>query len=155
MFFIPTYDEAVAICRKNPVFYETRHQVNGYTVSVFNYRLATFNDFSSCNAFEMRGLTFVFNHDGTLYKRFPGLHKFFNVNETETTQLKTLENYKVIDVSDKLDGSMITFIELPNGDIVPKTKNSFYHQMDINWCRSCFINCWYCYLGNLPLETLI
>lgn len=125
MYFIPTYEEAVAICQRNPVFYETKHKVSGYDVSVFNYRLATYDDFRAENAFEMRGLTFVFNTDGTLYKRFLGLHKFFNVNETEITQAHEIKNYEVVNVSNKLDGSMITFIELPNGEIVPKTKNSF------------------------------
>ena len=125
MRFIPSYDEAVAICQRNPAFYETKHKVNGYDVSVFNYRLATYDDFRSENAFEMRGLTFVFNSDGTLYKRFLGLHKFFNVNETEITQAHDIKDYEVINVSEKLDGSLITFIELPNGEIVPKTKNAF------------------------------
>lgn len=125
MRFIPTYEEAVAICQRNPVFYETKHKVKGYDVSVFNYRLATFLDFKSENAFEMRGLTFVFNSDGTLYKRFLGLHKFFNINETEITQAHDIKNYEVVNVSDKLDGSLISFIELPNGEIVPKTKNAF------------------------------
>ena len=125
MFYVPSYDEAVAICQRNPVFYETKHKVHGHDVSVFNYRLATFNDFKLENAFEMRGLTFVFNHDGTLYKRFLGLHKFFNVNETEITQAHDIKDYEVINVSEKLDGSLITFIELPNGEIVPKTKNAF------------------------------
>ena len=125
MRFIPSYDEAVAICQRNPVFYETKHKVNGYDVSVFNYRLATYDDFRSENAFEMRGLTFVFNSDGTLYKRYLGLHKFFNVNETEITQAHNIKNYEVINVSNKLDGSMITFIELPDKEIVAKTKNAF------------------------------
>ena len=125
MRFIPSYEQAVAICQKNPVFYETKHRVNGYTVSVFNYRLATFDDFRKTNGFEMRGLTFVFNTDGTVYKRFLGLEKFFNINETEITQYHTIKDYKVLDVSDKLDGTLITFIELPNGDIVAKTKNNF------------------------------
>ena len=125
MRFIPSYDEAVAICQRNPVFYETKHKVNGYGVSVSNYRLATYDDFRSENAFEMRGLTFVFNSDGTLYKRFLGLHKFFNVNETEITQAHDIKDYEVINVSNKLDGSMITFIELPDGEIVAKTKNAF------------------------------
>ncbi len=125
MYFIPTYEEAVAICQRNPVFYETKHKVSGYDVSVFNYRLATYGDFKSENAFEMRGLTFVFNTDGSLYKRFLGLHKFFNVNETEITQAHEIKNYEVVNVSNKLDGSMITFIELPNKEIVAKTKNAF------------------------------
>ena len=125
MRFIPSYDEAVAICQRNPVFYETKHKVNGYDVSVFNYRLATYDDFRTENTFEMRGLTFVFNTDGTLYKRFLGLHKFFNVNETEITQAHDIKDYEVINVSNKLDGSMITFIELPDGEIVAKTKNAF------------------------------
>lgn len=125
MRFIPSYDEAVAICQKNPVFYETKHKVNGYDISVFNYRLAMFDDFKKDNAFEMRGLTFVFNQDGTVYKRFLGLHKFFNVNETEITQAHDIKDYEVVNVSNKLDGSMVTFIELPDGEIVAKTKNSF------------------------------
>lgn len=125
MFFIPSYNEAVAICQRNPVFYETKHKVNGYDVSVFNYRLVTYDDFRSENAFEMRGLTFVFNTDGTVYKRFLGLHKFFNVNETEITQAHDIKDYEVINVSNKLDGSLISFIELPNGEIVAKTKNAF------------------------------
>ena len=107
VFKIPTYEEALAICQRNPVFYETKHKVMGYDVSVFNYRLATFDDFRKDDAFEMRGLTFVFNSDGTLYKRFLGLHKFFNVNETEITQAHLIKDYEVINVSDKLDGSMI------------------------------------------------
>ena len=125
MRFIPSYEQALAICQKNPVFYETKHRVNGYTVSVFNYRLATYDDFKKYDAFEMRGLTFVFNTDGTLYKRFLGLHKFFNINETEITQYHRIKNYEVLDASDKLDGTLITFIELPNGEIVAKTKNNF------------------------------
>ena len=125
MRFIPSYEQALAICQRNPVFYETKHKVNGYDVSVFNYRLATYDDFRSEDAFEMRGLTFVFNTDGTLYKRFLGLHKFFNVNETEITQAHDIKDYEVINVSNKLDGSLITFIELPNGEIVAKTKNAF------------------------------
>ena len=125
MRFIPSYDEAVAICQRNPVFYETKHKVNGYDVSVFNYRLATYDDFRSENAFEMRGLTFVFNTDGTLYKRFLGLEKFFNVNETEMTQYHSVKDYEIIEITDKLDGSLITFIELPDGKVVAKTKNNF------------------------------
>lgn len=125
MFYLPSYDEAVAICQRNPVFYEMKHKVKGYDVSVFNYRLATYDDFRTENGFEMRGLTFVFNTDGTLYKRFLGLHKFFNVNETEITQAHDIKDYEVINVSNKLDGSLVSFIELPDGEIVAKTKNSF------------------------------
>ena len=125
MFYLPSYDEAVAMCQRNPVFYEMKHKVHGYDVSVFNYRLATYDDFRTENAFEMRGLTFVFNTDGTPYKRFLGLHKFFNVNETEITQAHDIKGYEVINVSNKLDGSLISFIELPDGEIVAKTKNSF------------------------------
>lgn len=125
MRFIPSYEEALAICQRNPVFYETKHQVGGYAVSVFNYRLATYDDFRSENAFEMRGLTFVFNHDGTIYKRFLGLEKFFNINETEITQHHVVKDYEILNVTDKLDGTLITFIELPDGRIVAKTKNNF------------------------------
>lgn len=125
MRFIPSYDEAVAICQRNPVFYETKLRVNGYDVSIFNYRLATFDDFKKENGYDMRGLTFIFNADGTVYKRFLGLEKFFNVNETEITQYSVVKDYEILNVSDKLDGSCITFVEFPDGKILAKTKNSF------------------------------
>ena len=130
--YLLTYEEAVEICSKNDKFYETKHKVNGYDVSTFNYRLAIYEDFINplkdkpyLNAKELRGLTFVFNKDGSLYKRYLHLQKFWNLNQVEETEYSKLENLEVVDVANKLDGSLCAFVKLPNGDVVGKTQNSF------------------------------
>lgn len=127
MFKLPSYDECVRICQmtNHQVFYESKFIIDGYRVSVFNYRYATYNDFVDYNGFELRGLTFVFNSDGTLYQRFPLLGKFFNINENESTLYESLKLKKIFKVYTKEDGSIISFIKLPNGKILAKSKTSF------------------------------
>ena len=74
-----TYDDAVRISNayKNFNFYPTEWVIDGYKVVAFNYFLCDYNyfvkplaDSPEINAMDMRGVTFVFNTDGTLYKRF-------------------------------------------------------------------------------------
>lgn len=82
---IPTYEEALEIVKVKGdlIFYENKYEIDGYSVSVFNYRLANYNDFfniiegNDLDAKEMRGLTFIFNSDGSLYKRYIMLQKFW------------------------------------------------------------------------------
>lgn len=42
-----TYEQCREIVEKNDEmkFYETKHLVNGYQISIFNYKLAWYNDF--------------------------------------------------------------------------------------------------------------
>jgi T4 RnlA family RNA ligase len=128
-FYLPTYEECVAITKANECFYEKQVEVNGQKVSVFNYRLAQYKDFfqpiegSNVTAFELRGLTFVFNEDGTT-KRFLGLHKFFNLNQVPTYQYDEVKGFSIKRVQDKLDGSMIRFLNI-GGQLVAKTKMDF------------------------------
>jgi RNA ligase len=126
MFYLPDYNECLEICEKSDgIFYESKSNIDGYDISIFNYRLTTYNDFVTYNAFELRGLTFVFNTDGSVYKRFLLMEKFFNVNENESTLFDTIKDKKVKSVYLKEDGSIISFIELPNGKIIAKSKMSF------------------------------
>lgn len=53
---------------------------------------------------EVRGITFC-ARTGSIISR--PLHKFFNINEREETQLKKLDWSKIVRVMDKRDGSMI------------------------------------------------
>jgi T4 RnlA family RNA ligase len=130
---IPSYEEAVEICSKSDsVFYETKTNVDGFPVSIFNYRLAQYSDFNlplenkpEVKAFEMRGLTFVFNKDGSLYKRFVLLEKFFNLNQVPSSMYSVVRNYKIKFISNKEDGSIASFIQLPNGKIVGRSKMGF------------------------------
>ena len=130
--YLPSYQDCVEICQKSDgLFYESKFNIDGYNASIFNYRLSSYNDFVNYNAFELRGITFVFNLDGSLYKRFLLMEKFFNVNENESSLFDTIKNKKVKSVYLKEDGSIISFVELPNGKIVAKSKMSFESEQAI------------------------
>lgn len=128
--FLPTYEDCVALvqARGELVFYETKSFIAGYQVSVFNYRLAGYNDFitpipgSPIDAREMRGITFVFKADGSLYRRFLMLRKFWNINQVPETQYEVVKDYPIKSIYNKEDGSLVSFYELPDGTILPKTK---------------------------------
>jgi T4 RnlA family RNA ligase len=130
---LPSYEEAVELCTKlDSAFYETKTNVDGYPISVFNYRLAQYKDFSNpipekpeLKGYEMRGLTFVFNKDGSLFNRYVLLEKFFNLNQVPETLYSVVKNYKIKFISNKEDGSIASFIELPNGKIVGRSKMGF------------------------------
>lgn len=120
-----SYNEALSLTGVDDTFYESKLVVNGYNISIFNYRLANYNDFLDNDSFEMRGLTFVFSEDGSLFKRYLLLHKFFNLNQVESTQYSLIKDLEIKSVSNKEDGSVASFIKLPNGDVVGKSKMSF------------------------------
>jgi len=71
-FYLPTYEDCVRIVQNNECFYEKIVTINGYKVSIFNYRLAELKDFicpienDTVQAFEMRGLTFIHTENGPL-----------------------------------------------------------------------------------------
>ena len=130
---LPSYEEAVELCTKlDSAFYEKKTNVDGYPISVFNYRLAQYKDFSNpipekpeLKGYEMRGLVFVFNLDGSLYKRFVLLEKFFNLNQVPETLYSVVKNYKIKFISNKEDGSIASFIKLPNGKVIGRSKMGF------------------------------
>lgn len=121
---LPTYEDAQKLCKENDCFYEIFHEINGTVFSIFNYRFATSLDFRLYGALEMRGLTFRHLENGKKV-RYLMLHKFFNIGENDTTLINNLNKKKIDRIFDKLDGSMIRFVELNNGEIVAKTKLGF------------------------------
>jgi T4 RnlA family RNA ligase len=137
--YIPSYEDCLEMCqRPDSPFYESKFILDGFNVSIFNYRLAQWSDFSNplpnkplVKGYEMRGLTFVFNKDGTVYKRFLLLEKFFNLNQTPDSMYSIVKNYKIKFVNEKEDGSIASFIELPNGTIYGKSKMSFESEQAI------------------------
>jgi len=130
---IPSYEECLEMCSKpDATFYESKMVVDGYNVSVFNYRLAQWKDFVNpiedkphVKAHEMRGLTFVFNKDGSLFNRYVLLEKFFNLNQVPDSLYSVVKNYKIKFINNKEDGSIASFVKLPNGKIVGKSKMGF------------------------------
>ena len=131
--YLPSYEECVELCSlyESP-FYESKVIVDGYNISMFNYRLASYSDFlTKPFAKEMRGLCFVFNTDGTVYDRFILLEKFFNLNQVPETMYSVIKDYKIKFVNNKEDGSIASFIRLPNGKVVGRSKMGFDNEQAI------------------------
>ncbi len=125
--FIPNYNQALEIVRNNDAFLKKIVNVDGYDIHVFNYRLASYSDFEKplrdedYKAFELRGLSYI-NYRNM---RYIMLHKFFNLGQTEGYHYSDVKYKKIIRIQDKLDGTMIRFIRLPNGRVIAKTKYDF------------------------------
>jgi len=130
---IPTYEQAKELCSgEESPFYETKLIVESYPVSLFNYRLAKYSDFITpipskpeLKGYEMRGLTFIFKEDGSLFNRYVLLEKFFNLNQVPESLYSVVKKYKIKFVNNKEDGSIASFVKLPNGKIVGKSKMGF------------------------------
>jgi T4 RnlA family RNA ligase len=132
-FEIPSYQECMKICAALPhAFRESRLEVNGVSLSLFDYLAPTYKEFLApvpdhfgLAAFELRGLCFVFeNGMENEPKRYILLHKFFNLNQNEAYQLDQIKDKTIIRIQDKLDGSVIRFVEI-GGKIIAKSKMSF------------------------------
>jgi len=96
MNYLVTYEDAMKMVEayKNFNFSKSEYMMDGYKLVTFGYFLCDYNHFvrplrerPRVNALDMRGVTFVFNKDGSLYKRFFMLRKFFNLNQVESTKL--------------------------------------------------------------------
>lgn len=130
---IPTYEECLLMVEKHGtnVFYETIFEIDGYKISSFNYRLPVYTNFvrplenSDIDARELRGLTYVFNKDGSVYNYYLHLRKFWNLNQVDESLYHAVKDLKIKSIYTKEDGSLATFIKLPNGKVVAKTKMGF------------------------------
>lgn len=127
-YFIPTYQEALNITQTSEVFYVKHFDITvnsiDYNVAIFNYRLASYDDFKLNNAYELRGLTYIKPINSYDWKCFPALQKFFNINENYDWQENDLMKYEIISLQYKEDGSLIQPILFDN-TILLKTKALF------------------------------
>ena len=115
--------ECIEITNSNPKFIKVEQLIHGYNVISFNYiDGTTIPEFEDADAFELRGLTFV---DG---KPFPMLEKFWNLGEKSVQDIEDSLDKEVKSVQTKDDGSLIGFLVLPNGLVIPKTKMGFSNE---------------------------
>lgn len=117
------YDDLIALCASNEGFYFADHFIEGDDAPyrIFNYRLATYSDFLLPGALECRGHTFRISPlRGAELVSLP-MEKFFNIGENPFTM--NLDWSKVVRVDDKLDGSLISTVQVGNGFIL-KSKGS-------------------------------
>lgn len=119
---IPNYNDCLDLCNlPNSPFYMLKYKVDGYDLHMFNYRLPTYTDFLIPFAKEMRGICFTFNENGTT-NHFLLLEKFFNIDETVESQYHLIKNHNLKYANNKEDGSIMSFIKLPNGKIIARSK---------------------------------
>lgn len=120
---VKLYNDLIALCASNEAFYYIDHYLEGDDAPyrIFNYRLASYSDFLIPGALECRGHTFrVSPTYGSQLVSLP-MEKFFNVGENPFTM--DLDWSKVVRVDDKLDGSLISTVQVGN-DYILKSKGS-------------------------------
>ena len=133
-----SYEQAVALTQlPNSPFIESKKVIDNYSISMFNYRLVQYSDFVSngVDNREMRGLTFIFNEDGSLFKRYILLEKFFNLNQVPGSQYSDVKDLAIKYINNKEDGSISSFVKLPNGKVLGKSKMSFESDQAIGMNR--------------------
>lgn len=91
---------------------EIREMFLDENMSSFCYMIAAQDTFNTAWARECRGIVFDIRTGAVIGRP---LHKFFNVNEREETQLSKIDWTKVVRVMDKRDGSMIHTVITPTG----------------------------------------
>ncbi len=126
-YHLPDREECLTLTTETDAFYVSETVVEGYKVEMYDYRLASYDDFfpDGEDWSELRGLTFIYDPERKEWDRFLALNKFFNVNQTIGSMYEDVVKETIIKVQDKLDGSMITFVKFPNGVIRAKSKMSF------------------------------
>ncbi len=120
-----TREKCLKIVEQTDAFYKVETEIQGYKAEMYNYRLAGYTDFKDYNAWELRGICFIYNDVLDKWNKFIALPKFFNLNQTEDYMYDDLKDNIIIRLQEKLDGSMITFVRLPNNKIAAKSKMSF------------------------------
>jgi len=137
---LPTYEQALAITEASEAFYVQTGEIGGFQYAMFNYRMAMYEDFinEKWDARELRGLTYIYNEHFGEWEIHPMLTKFWNLNENVSTQYGVVKDKEIDSIEYKEDGSLITFVSLPDGSLVPKTKMSFDNDqttMVKNWMQ--------------------
>jgi len=133
-FYIPTYEECLEIVDKNPqmYFYERKYNIDNYKLSIFGYRYAQYNNFvlpiisnDEINALELKGISYVFNDDGSVFNHYLMLHKFWELNQYEHCSYDLFKDKPIKNITTKEDGFLVTFIMLPSEDIISQTKKGY------------------------------
>lgn len=126
------YTQLIDLCKpENSSFYYKDHFLDGFLYRIFNYRMASYTDFTLPGALECRGIMFRMEGETPVKLVCRPPMKFFNLNENPYTM--GLDHLKAIDFMDKADGSLIsTFWH--NGQLTLKTKASLTaDQIKLAW----------------------
>lgn len=124
------YNNLLALCASSDAFYYVDVVRCGVSYRIFNYRLASYSDFQRVGAIECRGHTFRCD-DGIWHLASLPSSKFFNYAE-HVGWGETIDLNKISMVMDKADGSLISTVFGPSGDVFLKSKGSFISSQAID-----------------------
>lgn len=119
------YDDLMALCQdkeSDAAFYFVEKEVEGFKFHIFNYRLASYTDFTKPNALNCRGTAFQLVSGGAPVLSSLPFSKFFNLDENPFTI--GLDHDKIIEVAEKRDGSLISTYLYGIGKFGLKSKTS-------------------------------
>ena len=120
------YTNLMTLC-SNPeqeAFYYVDQSMGANLYRIFLYRMASYTEFQQPGALECRGHTFRIDAEGNaLELASMPMNKFFNHGENPFVM--GLDLSTIVEVMDKLDGSLISTVLSPEGFFL-KSKGSFY-----------------------------
>jgi len=113
--------QADLLVQSNDEFTRKEYRVGETDIYIYDYNYPKYSSFEDKNLRELRGLTITKeNAQERVYLSVP---KFFNADEVPETSMETLKYKKIKKIQEKLDGSLIQFIQI-NGDVIAKSKAS-------------------------------
>lgn len=139
-YYIPTYEDCIEIVNNNPdmYFYERRYVIDSYKLSTFGYRYASYNNFIlpildnwNISALELKGITYVFDDNGD-YKHYLLLPKFWEINQYSHCSYDLYKNEKIKNITTKEDGHLISFLYLPNGELISFDKHGIDQNVNLD-----------------------
>lgn len=127
------YNDLINLVDNNESFYYADRKIFEKWFRIFNYRLCSYTEFLAPNALECRGHTFEISEEGKNAKPisfvshpFP---KFFNYKENPFTM--DLDLTQVVEISHKMDGSLISTYMYDDSTLLLKTKGSLESEQAI------------------------
>jgi len=121
------YTNLMTLC-SNPeqeAFYYVDQSMGANLYRIFLYRMASYTEFQQPGALECRGHTFRIDAEGNaLELASMPMNKFFNHGENPFVM--GLDLGTIVEVMDKLDGSLISSVRVSNTEFFLKSKGSFY-----------------------------
>jgi T4 RnlA family RNA ligase len=119
------YKDLMTLVDTDEAFFYADSVLDSANYRIFNYRLASYSQWLNDGALECRGVTFEVDDNGDARRlvSWP-FTKFFNLNENPFVM--DLDLTKVTHVYDKMDGSLISSMVLPDRTMWLKSKGSLF-----------------------------
>ncbi len=121
------YSNLMTLCsnKEQEAFYYVDQSMGANLYRIFLYRMASYTEFQQPGALECRGHTFRIDAEGNALELVSmPINKFFNHGENPFVM--GLDLGTIVEVMDKLDGSLISSVRVSDKEFFLKSKGSFY-----------------------------